>query len=246
MYRSILFLLISILILSGCKEDSSTSSIIGNNLFPLTAGNKFEYTQYDVDSSYVKVPGTERKFTREIGSPVYVAGRYASPLFETTYNSSNAVESRDTTYVWRSATDDTISYYVKISVPLTSSTNLVLFKWIPMFIRSAGVGAEFTVIDTTITAYTSFNGTDYPVPLTVLIKNYIYNQGVISVPDKTEGYTSNQIDLYYILSEAGVMLRQGTYYQLWLADGVGPVKERRVLLEKNVGRTIDLTSKTIK
>ena len=246
MYRSILFLLVCILLISGCSSDSTTSSIIGTNLFPLTSGNKLEYRMYDIDSSYAEITGTSRKFTREIGSPVYIAGVYASPVFETTYNSSNAVESRDTTYVYKSATDDTISYYLKITLPLTDSQNITMYKWVPMFLRSASVATYFSMLDTTVTVSTTINGNSYPVPLRLNIQNYIYNQEKLAVPENTTGYTTNEIELFYYLYQSGVAFRQGTYYQVWFADGVGPIKERRFYLEKNKGRSIELSAKTLK
>ena len=246
MYRSILFLLVSILLLNGCKDDDSTSSIIGNNLFPLTSGNKLEYKMYDIDSSYVEISGTTRKLIREIGSSVYIGGRYASPVYETIYNSSDAVLSRDTMYVYKSASDDTISYYLKMVFPLTDNQTITMNKWVPVFLRAASTATTYAILDTTVTVKTTVNGTEYPVPLRLRLECYINDQSTISVPENSSGYKCNELELYYYLSNSGLIIRQGTYFDVWLVEGVGPVKERRLYLEKSIGRDIDLTAKTIK
>jgi hypothetical protein len=245
MYRSILFLLVSILILNGCSDDS-TSSIIGNNLFPLTAGNKLEYETSIIDSSYTEVSVNLGKVIREIGSPIYIDGYYASPIYETTYDSTGALELKDTMYVYKTADDDTIRYYLKITLPLTDSTTLTVHKWAPMFIRSAGVAAYYNILDTTVTVSSTVNGTSYPTPIEIVIKNYIYDQETLTVPESSTGYKCNEIELFYLAYHNGILMREGTYYQVWFADGIGPIKERRFYYEKNIGRNISLSAKTIK
>ena len=95
--KSILFLIFLIILIVGCGDDNTYNPIIGSNLFPLTQGNKLEYDMYDIDSSFTKIEGTDRKFIREIGSPVYVIDRIGYPLIETSYNISGNIERIDTT-----------------------------------------------------------------------------------------------------------------------------------------------------
>lgn len=245
MYRSILFLLFAILLIDGCSSDSTTSSIIGTNLFPLSVGNKYEYNQYDIDSSYVQITGTDRKFTREIGSPVYIDGFYAYPMYETSYTSSGSIDSKDTTYVYN-LHNDTLYYYMKFTIPISNTSNIVFNKWAPVFARGGGVDAYYNILDTTINITSTVNGSDILVPFHLNIQDYIYNQETLVVPEQSAGYKANMIDMFYTLSISGIKMRTGTYYQIWFAEGVGAIKERRFYIEQNKGRNIELTAKTIK
>lgn len=245
MFRSILFLLISALILIGCSSDDSTTPIIGKNLFPLSQGNKLEYNMFDIDSTYTKIPDTDKKFTREIGSTVYVNGYNASPVYETTYK-NNVIIGQDTTYVYKSDDDNTISYYLKVRFPLTDTSSITFNKWVPVFRRGASINSYFTIIDTTVTVSTSLSGSSYPVPLHINIQDYIFDQDTVSVPESSTKYKSNKIEMFYTLSIGGVTLRSGTYYQIWFVEGIGPVKERKTFTEKLNGTNIELISKSIK
>lgn len=245
MYRSILFLLASLLIFSGCSNDNSIQVIIGNNLFPLSTGNKLEYNMYDLDSSFTKIPDTDKKFTREIGSPVYIDGFNAYPVYETT-TKDNSVISRDTTYVHKTADDAIIKYYLKVVLPITDNSNITFNKWVNVFQRGSSIESYYTIIDTTVTVQTTLSGKLYPVPLNIHIQNIIFNEETVSVPANTNGYKSNKIEMYYEMRINGVVLRSGTYYQLWLVEGIGPVKERKTFTEKMRGSNIELTAKTIK
>jgi len=244
--KKILFLILLILSIYGCSKDDGYNPIIGNNLFPLTQGNRLEYNMYDLDSSFTKIEGTDRKFIREIGSSKYIIDRIGYPMLETYYNISGSIERIDTTYVYKSASDDTISYYMKFIFPLSNNNKLIFYKWAPVFIRGAGTLSYYTIIDTTITVSTSLSNTEYPVPLNIKIQNYIFDQDKISVPENTAGYKCNKIEMYYSLSIAGVTLRSGTYYQIWFAEGVGPIKERKTYTEKENGTNIELSAKSIK
>lgn len=244
--KTVLFLLFSLLLLFGCSNDDSNNPIIGTNLFPLTQGNKLEYNLYDIDSSFTKIEGTDRKFTREIGYPTFIYDRIAYPIFETTYNIAGSIEKIDTTYAYKSAADDTISYYLKVIFPLSNKTKLTFYKWVPIFLREKGTLNYYTIIDTTITVTSSLSGSEYPVPLNIKIQDYIFDQDKISVPENSAGYKCNKIEMYYSLSIGGVTIREGTYYQIWLAEGIGPVKERKTYTENENGTNIELTSKLIK
>jgi hypothetical protein len=246
MYKFILFFLVSIfiIIISGCDEQPLGPSL-GDNLFPLTVGNKFEYKMVDLDAEQKEIPETARNFTREIGYPVYVDGYLASPVYGTYFNIDNNIIGRDTLYVYKSPAEDTISYYMKIVVPLTDTSNLTINKWAPMFLRQYGSEYGYVFFDSTVKVTTVIDGIDYPMSLTVTLSNMTGSKTKIAVIENSNGYVTNRLSISYSIKQAGAIIRNGDFYKVWLAEHIGPVKETKYYLDRQTGTSIELTSKTI-
>ena len=245
MYRSILFLIICIFIISGC-DDTPLGPSVGDNLFPLTVGNRFEYNMIDIDAEQNEIPETSRNFIREIGSPVYVDGYLASPVYETYFNVDNNIIGSDTLYVYKSSSDDTISYYMSIVIPLTDTSTLTLKKWAPIFLRQYGSEYNYAFFDSTVTVSTIIGGIEYPISLTVTLYNTTGSKTKITVAENSNGYVTNRLSISYAIKQAGASIREGEFYKVWLAEHIGPVRESKYFLERKTGTNIELTSKDIK
>jgi len=244
-YKFIPFLLVSILVIFGC-DSSLLGPSLGNNLFPLTVGNRFEYKMVDLDSNQTEIPETARNFIREIGSPVYVDGYLASPVYETYFNINNNITSRDTLYVYKSPADDTISYYIKVVVPLTDTSTLTINRWAPMFLRQYGSDYRYTFFDSTVKVTNIIGGVEYPMSLTVTLSNMTSSKNKIAVIENSNGYQTNRLSISYSIKQAGATIREGDFYRVWLAEHVGPIRETKYFVERKTGTNIELTSKTIK
>ena len=243
-YKFIPFLLIAVFVIFGC-DASVLGPSLGNNLFPLTAGNKFEYKMVDLDSNQSEIPETARSFTREIGFPVYVDGYLASPIYETYFNFNNSIIGRDTLYVYKSPADDTISYYIKITVPLTETSSITINKWAPVFLRQWGSDYRYTFFDSTVKITNIIGGVEYPMSLTVTLSNLTGSITKIAVSENSDGYRTNRLSLNYIVKQGGAAIREGDFYRIWLAENVGPVRETKYFPERKTGTNIELISKVI-
>lgn len=246
MHKFILFFIGSIFIISiyGCDADTIGPSL-GNNLFPLTTGNKFEYKMVDLDSNQAEIPETARNFTREIGTPLYVNGYFASPVYGTYFDLNNNIVGRDTLYVYKSPADDTISYYMKIVVPINDTSSITITKWAPMFLRQYGSEYQYTFFDSTVVITSVIGGIEYPISLTVTLYNSTSSKNKIVVLENKDGYTTNRLNISYAIKQAGATIRVGDLYKVWLAEHVGPVKESKYYVERKTGTQIELTAKTI-
>ena len=243
--KLILFFIVFIFIISGCDATLLGPSL-GDNLFPLTVGNKFEYKMVDLDSTQTEIPETARNFTREIGTPVYVDGYLASPVYGTYFDmNNNNIVGRDTLYVYKSQADDTISYYIKIIIPLTDTSTLTINKWVPIFLRQYGSEYTYTFFDSTVIVTNVIGGVEYPMSLTVTLYNMTGSKIKTAVIENSDGYWTNRLSISYALKQAGVNIRTGDFYRVWLAEHVGPVRETKYYLERRTGTNIELTSKTI-
>jgi hypothetical protein len=244
-FKLILLFIVSIFIIPGCDSPLLGPSL-GDNLFPLTVGNRFEYKMVDLDSNQIAIPETTRNFTREIGSSVYIDGYLASPVYGTYFDVNNSIVDRDTLYVYKSPADDTINYYIKVVIPLTDTSTLTINKWAPIFLRQYGSEYTYTFFDSTVIVTNVIGGVEYPMALTVTLYNMTGSKVKTSVIENGDGYWTNRLSISYSLKQAGANIRTGDFYRVWLAERVGPIRETKYYLERGTGTNIELSSKTIK
>ena len=245
MYKFIIFIgSIFIISMYGCDADPVGPSL-GDNLFPLKTGNKFEYKMVDIDSNQAEIPETARNFTREIGTSLYVNGRLAYPVYGTYFNPNNSIVGRDTLYVYKSSADDTISYYMKVIIPINDTSSITINKWAPIFLRQYGSEYKYTFFDSTVVITSVIGGIEYPVYLTVTLYNSTGSKNKIVVPENKDGYWTNRLNISYAIKQAGATIREGDLYKVWLAEQIGPVKESKYYVERKTGTQIELTAKTI-
>ena len=244
-FKLIPLFLVSIFIISGC-DGTLLGPSLGDNLFPLTVGNRFEYKIVDLDSNQAEIPETARNFTREIGSPVYVDGYLASPVYGTYFDANNSIVDRDTLYVYKSPADDTISYYIKIVIPLTDTSTITINKWAPIFLRQYGSDYTYPFFDSTVIVTNVIGGVEYPMSFTITLSNMTGSKVKTAVIENSAGYWTNRLSISYALKQAGANIRTGDFYRVWLAEHVGPVRETKYYIERRTGTNIELTSKTIK
>jgi hypothetical protein len=247
---SLLFV-ISVSLFVGCKDDdsvSTTDKTVPNDVFPLTAEHKFEYSGYFTNQdTETPIAGTSGFYnsTWTVVAPSYPLASILGPLAAVVAGAPNGRASAalimDSTLTApggaRKATP-VFAYYDSVSADYYYMTNLGLFfrssvikdsanagvridslRFIRLASPKAGIGGSFPCLEENFVSYANPSA---PTTITLKITGAWESKQDVTVNDVT--YSA----YYLVISRAAFVgttpVNSGVTAKIWLVQGIGPVK----------------------
>lgn len=248
-----LLMLAAVSLFTGCKEDedpvSTTDKKVPNNVFPLTAGHRFEYSGYFTNQdTETPIAGTSGFYnsTWTVVAPSYPLANILGPLAAVVAAAPNgrasaALVMDSTLTAPGGATKATpvFAYYDSTSADYYYMTNLGLFfrssvikdsatasgvridslRFIRLASPGAGIGGTFTCIEENFVSYAN-----PAAPTTITLK-------ITGTWDSKQDVVVNGVtySAYYLIISRGAFVgsaqvNSGVTAKIWLAEGIGPVK----------------------
>lgn len=204
--RTLLILTVGLLFLpvGGCETTSSVISegeIPETNLFPLATGRIWVFTAYQLDTTNSqKISSTVHREVSSVQGVTTVQGKTAFRMIDSTYTPSGTVETVDTSYL---AIENGDLYQWSSDQP----------TWMVFFKKSEGLNKEYVA--------GQFQEIHDGVPVSVTFKGKIYPKESVSAP--IGSFQAYKVELK-VSAVAGPTSFEFVAMQLYVADGVGPVK----------------------
>jgi hypothetical protein len=209
---SLLAISVSLFFTLSCKksDDATGPGPTSDDLFPLKVGNYALYNEWDLDANNAKVAGSDHRYSTTVAFQTTKLGLSAYALVDSTFLPTGALETVDTAYVRKESNGDLqlfldLSELIDLPLPLPSF-------WANYVKPSAGVGSPYIILDTTITQ---------PLTMHITLTGQIQGQENVTVP---EGSYTN---VYKSKTSIAVIPLGVVDRYLWLAPGVGPIKEQQ-------------------
>ncbi|MEW6061584.1 MAG: hypothetical protein AB1600_06525 [Bacteroidota bacterium] len=246
--------IISAVGLNGCKKEDSgtnpppTDTSVPNDVFPLTASHRFEYSGYftyqDTDSM-IAASATFYNTTWTVVSPNFALSTFFGPLAQVIASKpngrANAAYIADSTVIAPGAKKWTpvMAYYDSTSGDYYYLTNLGLFfrssrikdsanasnvrmdslRFIKLASPKAGIGGTFTCFEENFVSYANPTA---PTTINLKITGTWEAKQDITVNGMT--FTTYYLKISRVASVGGQAVSSGTTAKIWLAKGIGPVK----------------------
>lgn len=212
---------VSLILVSSCKKsEETTGPTPSGDLFPLKVGNYAVYNEWTLDANNNKVTGSDHRYSTTVGFQMEVRGVYAYALIDSTFNPDGSLKGVDTLYVQKESNGD-LKVFLELA-KLASKSGLPITipiegLWTYYIKPSAGIGSTYTVLDTTVTLA--------PLPLTfrITVTGQVQLQETVAVPEGTYDGAYKTVTTINVLSSGTPFATIDRY--LWLAAGVGPIKE---------------------
>jgi hypothetical protein len=224
------FFSIMALIIAGCKKDDSspTETPVDNSkeLYPLAIGSSLEYNEYAIDQSNNKVAGSDLNATRTVMALTTKKGISCYLVIDNTY-SGTTLKDKDTSYIYKD-TSGNVSFFITISQEPIPGTKFELADWFVFFKPSAGTNKEYTVFKKDTTVKINYAGMNMDVPVTLNVVGKITGQEQVTVPYSTSPLTATRVDINMTVSAPSlnmVLINNQLFFQQWLTEGIGPIKE---------------------
>ncbi|MGC8748088.1 MAG: hypothetical protein ACP5RR_04295 [Candidatus Kapaibacteriota bacterium] len=218
------FLFVSLLFVSSCSEDNSTSNNpppANQSYFPTTVGSFWKYYEYEIDSLGVKVPNSDDTVTTQVVANMSIQGKNAA-VFVSTQSKSQTIDT---------------SFYAYENNKVYSFLSLFNNEFIP--IKDANqwvVVADFNQSDWIILKDTTLANVDLPdvgtmIP-TVGIRGREGNTTTLVVKGKSVSAQefiitfSLKVKLQIPNVPLPINLNFDVIQHTWYAQGIGIVKSR--------------------
>jgi len=199
---------VSLILVSSCKKsEETTGPTPSGDLFPLKLGNYAAYNEWDLDANNSKVAASDHRFSMTVGFQTTIQGLSAYALIDSTFNPDGSLDEVDTVYVRKESNGDLRVFLdlAKLGLPVP-----IPGFWAYYIKPSAGVGSTYTILDTTVTQ---------PIQLKITITGQIQGQENVTVPEGTYN------GAYKTKTSINIVPLVTIDRYLWLAAGVGPIKE---------------------
>jgi hypothetical protein len=239
-----LLLLVFLLFVLGCKKDDNTvdNPVSSNDLFPLAVGNKLDYNEYEIDANGNKVSGTDVKTTRMVNAKLTYKNTEAYQVIDETSKNS-VVTQRDTAYINKAANGD-VKYYIAVEQELMPGAKLALTDWFAFYKFSEGVGKEYTVFKKDTIMKIVMAGMPIDAAISINVTGKVFASEQISVPAFTSPINATRVDINIKVTALGsITVLDQLFFQQWLSEGIGPIKERQPVISSGNGYYRELTKK---
>ncbi len=245
--------LVALMAFSGCKKDDDPVAVedktVPNDIFPLTAGHRFDYSGYFTNAdTETPIAGTDAFY-----STSWTLGSSATPLsaiFGTTYgavvsaknggrtSASLVYDSTLTAPGGAKKFTPVFAYYDSTSADYYYLTNLGLFfrgsvikdsaaggiridslRFIKLASPKAGIGGEFTAFEQSYTSYAN-----PAAPTVIALKVTGKWESKVDITVGGVKYTTYYLVISRTAKVGSATVSSGVTAKLWLAKGIGPVK----------------------
>ncbi len=246
--------LLSAMILGGCKKDEdpvtppSTDNNVPNDVFPLTAGNRFNYSGYfTTQDTETPIAGTSAfystswtigattPFTAVFGPTygAYVAsknGRTSAVLImDSTLTAPGGAKKFTPIFAYYDTANGDYYYMTNFGLffrgsVIKDSANAVgvrmdSLKFIKLASPGVGLGGTFTAHQG---VYTSYANPSAPTNITLTVSGKWESKGEVTV--NGVAYTAYYLIISREAKVGSATVSSGVTAKLWLAKGIGPVK----------------------
>ena len=248
-----LLLVGSVSLFVGCKEDedpvSTTDKTIPNDVFPLTAGHRFEYSGYFTNQdTETPIAGTSTFYssTWTVVAPSYplsnILGPLAAVVAATPNGRASAALVMDSTLTapgGAKKVTPVFAYYDSTSADYYYMTNLGLFfrssvikdsaaasgvrmdslRFIKLASPKAGIGGSFVCFEENLVSYANPSA---PTTITLKITGTWESKQEVTVNGVT--YSAYYLVINRAAFVGSAQVNSGVTAKIWLVQGVGPVK----------------------
>lgn len=246
--------LLSVVILGGCKKDEdpvtpTEDKKVPNDVFPLTAGHRFDYSGYfTTQDTETPIAGTNAFYSTSwtIGATTPLAAvfgtQYGAYVASKNGGRASAVLIMDSTLTAPGGAKKftpIFAYYDTATGDYYYMTNFGLFfrgsvvkdsasaagvrmdslKFIKLASPSAGLGGSFTAHEG---VYTSYANPSAPTNITLTVTGKWESKGDVTVNGVT--YPAYYLIISRTAKVGTATVSSGVTAKLWLAQGIGPVK----------------------
>jgi hypothetical protein len=246
--KLLFFVLLCSLIVSffNCKKDDNPVQTTDNSkeLFPLVVGNKLEYSEYAIDINGNKIANSDLKIVRTVTSQTTIKGVSAFIVVDESYKGTT-LDSKDTTYIHKETNGD-VKYLIIINEEM-SGVNFFLSDWFTFYKPSEGIEKEYTVYKKDTTMKIPIVGIMFDAVVSINVTGKIFANEQVIVPIQTQALNANRVDINIKISAsvAGYPypIEDGLFFQQWLSEGIGPIKEQQPASSSSDGYKRELTKK---
>ncbi len=237
------------LILSFDFTNAQTDTTIPNDVFPLIAGHRFEYTGYfTIQDTEIPVTGTSAFYNTSwtvVSSNITLSaifGPLAAVIASTPNGKTSAAFVSDTTLVTPPSTKKIIpvmAYYDSTTADYYYLTNFGLFfrssrvkdssnaadvrkdslRFIKLASPKAGIGGIFTSFEENFVSYANPSA---PTTINLAIRGKWESKTDVTVNGKT--FSSYYLIILRTVKVGTAVVSTGVTAKIWLAKGIGPVK----------------------
>jgi hypothetical protein len=243
-YKSLLVVYCCLLLILGCKKDDITEPLVPNtDLYPIAIGNKLEYNEYEIDATGKKVTGTDVKTVRTVVSKLNLFNAEAYMVIDET-SMNNSVISKDTSFINKTSNGD-VRYFIALEQELMPGVKVSVADWFTFYKPSENVGSEYTVFkkDTLLRKIQLLGMTIDSALISINVTGKKLAPENVTVPAFTSSVSAGRVDINMKVVAAGIPVLDGLFFQQWLYEGTGPIKEISPVVSGRKGYYRELSKK---